>query len=142
LGWPASEVNALVDEFVTIIRDAQTLIGFDPYSCAVGADGYRSEELLDELAGRPATLWTPAIVAELHGDPATAATTLAAIGDRADEADARLRAAALLLSAGQVTDASEHAEQALAFYRSVEATARVVDAERLLTRLGERDAAS
>ncbi len=142
LGWSATEVESLVDEFLEVMRSNQTLIGFDPYACVVGAEGYRSDEIVAELAARPTTGWTPAIAAEAAGDPAAAADALAAIGDRSDEAGARLRAATLLAAAGRTSEAAQQAALAIEFYRSVEATARVVDAERLLGRLGERGAAS
>ena len=142
LGWPAHEVESLVDEFLEVLRGTATLIGVDPYRCIVGAEGYRSTEILAELAERPRTAWTPAVEAEAAGDPAAAAEVLAAIGDRPDEADARLRAASLLAAAGRTSDAARQAEQAAGFYRSVQATARLVDAERLLGVLGERGAAS
>ncbi len=142
LGWPAHEVESLVDEFLEAMRGTQTLIGFDPYACVVAAEGYRSAEIVGELAGRPRTAWTPAIEAEAAGDPFAAAEALAEIGDRPEEAHARLRAASLLAAAGRTSDAARQAEQAAGFYRSVGATARLVEAERLLDGLGERGAAS
>ena len=142
LGWSATEVESLVDEFIEAISGAQTLIGFDPYACVVAAEGYRSAEIVAELAGRPRTAWTPAIEAEAAGDPAAAAEALAIVRDRPDEADARLRAATLLAAAGRTSDAARQAEQAAGFYRSVQAIARLVEAERLLAALGERGAVS
>jgi hypothetical protein len=118
------------------------LLGVEPYACVVAAEGYRSDEIVAVLAARPPTGWTPAILAEAAGDPEVAADALAAIGDRADEAGARLRAATRLAAAGRVSEAASQAEQAAGFYRSVQATARLVEAERLLGGLEERDAAS
>jgi hypothetical protein len=100
LGWPDQEVEALVDEFVDEVAGAETVVGHEAYACVVAARGHRSEELRDQLAARPPTLWLPAISAEVAGDPAAAADVLGGIGDRADEADARLRAAALFGAAG------------------------------------------
>ncbi len=142
LGWPAQEVESLVDEFLEVLRGTPTLIGVDPYQCIVGAEGYRSTEILAELAERPRTAWTPAVEAEAAGDPAAAAEVLAAIGDRPDEADARLRAASRLAAEGRTSDAARQAELAAGFYRSVGATARLMEAERLLAGLGERGVAS
>ena len=142
LGWPATEIESLVDEFLEVWRGTHTLIGIDPYACVVAAQGYRSDEILAELEGLPTTGWTAAIVAEAAGDPAAAADVFAALGDRSDEADARLRAAAILAAGGRTAEAAAQAERAVAFYRSVEATARLVEAERLFAGLEERGAAS
>ena len=107
LGWSATEVESLVDEFIEAISGVQTLLGFDPYACVVAAEGYRSDEIVAVLAARPPTGWTPAILAEAAGDPAAAADALAAVGDRADEAGARLRAATRLAAAGRVLRGGE-----------------------------------
>jgi hypothetical protein len=70
--------------------------------------------------------WTRVAVAILDGDAAIAADLLAEIGERSAEAYARLRAG------------GEHAERALAFYRSVGATRYTAEAEALLSGSVER----
>ena len=61
-----------------------------------------------------------------------AADILAEIGALSDEAFARLRAAEALVDTGQRADADAQLRQALAFYRSVGATAYVREGEGLL----------
>ena len=58
-------------------------------------------------------------------------TTLGEMGARPDEAFVRLRAAEALVEAGRRAEANVQVERALAFYRSVGATAYVREAEAL-----------
>src|SRR6266550_4254431 len=69
----------------------------------------------------------------LERDPAGAAELYREIGSEPDEADARLRAAQLLLAADRSEEAAPHLKAALDFYRSVDATTRIASAETLLT---------
>ena len=82
--------------------------------------------LLDELAaaleGRPATPWTKAVQAHAAGDFAGAADIMRRVGSKPDEAEARLQAA-------RGGDAEDQLEQALAFYRSVDAQYYVRECE-------------
>jgi class 3 adenylate cyclase len=69
----------------------------------------------------------------LGRDPAGAAELYREIGSEPDEADARLRAAQLLLAADRSEEGAPHLKAALDFYRSVDATTRIASAETLLT---------
>ena len=53
------------------------------------------------------------------------------MGSRPDEAFVRLRAAEALVGAGRRAEADVELERSLAFYRSVDATAYIREAERL-----------
>jgi tetratricopeptide (TPR) repeat protein len=76
--------------------------------------------------------WMHAGLAILDERWVDAAETLETIGDFADEAFARLRAAEQLVAAGCRAEAEEHLQRALAFYRSVGATRYSREAEALL----------
>ena len=98
------------------------------------ADLGRGADLLGATASvRKQTPWLLAAKALATGAPLEAATTLAGIGAKPDEAFARLRASADLRAEGRRDDADEQLELALGFYRRVGATAVVREAERLLT---------
>ena len=98
------------------------------------ADLGRGHDLLDATAGvRKQTPWLLAAKALATGAPLEAASILAGIGAKPDEALARLRASADLRAEGRAIDADEQLELALGFYRRVGATAFVREAERLLT---------
>jgi tetratricopeptide (TPR) repeat protein len=77
------------------------------------------------------TRWLDAALAVVQGRDLEAAGAYAAIGSRPDEADARLRATEALTQAGRRTEAEAALGPAVAFYRSVEAAARVRQAEGL-----------
>jgi class 3 adenylate cyclase/tetratricopeptide (TPR) repeat protein len=77
-------------------------------------------------------VWADAPQAIVRGDFAGAADLLSQAGMRTAEARARLRAAEELTSEGRAPEAQVQLEQALAFYRSVGATAYVRRAEALL----------
>ena len=78
------------------------------------------------------TRWLDAARAYVAGEFVEAADIHAEIGARSDEAFARLRAAEALVDAGRRADADAQLRQALAFYRSVGATAYVREGEGLL----------
>ena len=78
------------------------------------------------------TRWLDAARAYGAGEFVEAADIHAEIGARSDEAFARLRAAEALVDAGRRADADAQLRQALAFYRSVGATAYVREGEGLL----------
>jgi len=73
--------------------------------------------------------WLDAARAVVDGEPATAADRYAEIGSRPDEASSRLIAAEQLVAAGRRSDAEVQLEPALAFYREVDASARMAEAE-------------
>ena len=86
-----------------------------------------------ETAARVAspTLWLGAVVAFVAGDFGTAAQRFAEIGSRPDEAFARLQAAKALLDAGRDHEARGELRRAVAFYRAVDATTYLREADSL-----------
>ena len=78
------------------------------------------------------TRWKTAAEAVLRHDFGAAAELYAEIGDRADEARARLYAAEQLVAAGSRTEADRQLELSLGFWRSVGATRYVRQAEALM----------
>jgi class 3 adenylate cyclase/tetratricopeptide (TPR) repeat protein len=82
------------------------------------------------------TPWLEAAVASASGDPRGAAEVYAGIGALPEEAAARLRAAESLVREGRRAEADVELKQALAFWRSVGATAYVREAEALLAAAG------
>jgi tetratricopeptide (TPR) repeat protein len=97
----------------------------------------RAEELLEGAAQtRSHTPWLEAAVACASGDFRGAADVYAGIGALPDEASARLRAAEVLVREGRRGEADVELKQALAFWRSVGATAYVREAEALLAATG------
>jgi tetratricopeptide (TPR) repeat protein len=93
----------------------------------------RGAELLEIVAtvGAP-TPWLQAAAAIATGDYERAAELYAEIGSLPDEALTRLRAAEQLLAAGRQAEGTVQLQQALAFYRQVQASAYVRQAEALL----------
>ena len=67
----------------------------------------------------------------MSGDLVGAADVLGEIGARPEEAFTRLRAAEALDEAGKRAEADAQMQNALAFYRSVDATAYIEEAEQL-----------
>jgi hypothetical protein len=90
----------------------------------------RPSGALDALA-IPASPWLQAASAFLAGDPGRAAALYAAVGARPDEADARLAAARVLLTAGHPGEAEAELRAATAFWREVGASGRLREAEAL-----------
>lgn len=93
----------------------------------------REEELLaaDEPLG-VRTPWRDAALAVARGDLVAAADRLEALGAATFEAYPRLRGAGALSSGGRPADAQKQLAKALAFYRSVGATAFIREGEALL----------
>jgi hypothetical protein len=77
------------------------------------------------------TRWLDAARAYAAGEFEAAAEIYAEIGSVPDEAFARLRAAEALIRAGRRAEGDAQLQQALAFYRSVGATAYIREAESL-----------
>jgi class 3 adenylate cyclase/tetratricopeptide (TPR) repeat protein len=97
----------------------------------------RAEELLEGAAQtRIHTPWFEAAVACASGDFRGAADVYAGIGALPDEASARLRAAEGLVREDRRAEADVELKQALAFWRSVGATAYVREGEALLAAAG------
>jgi class 3 adenylate cyclase len=77
------------------------------------------------------TEWLDAVVALLSDDLPAAAERFDRIGSLPDQALARLRAAQALLAAGRAREGREQLSRAVAFYRRVDATAYLREAELL-----------
>ena len=76
--------------------------------------------------------WIHAAAHFLRGDYSRAADVYASMGNRTDEAYARLRAAGALLAEGRRSEADPQLQRALGFYRSVGATRFIREGEALL----------
>ena len=76
--------------------------------------------------------WVDAGLALGRSDLAAAVELSAEIGSKPEEAEARLQLAASLVLAGRRDEADAELAKALAFYRSVDAGARIREAESLL----------
>ena len=88
-------------------------------------------------AAMPHSRWYEAAASSLGGDHIGAADLYAAIGSQPDEADARLRAAELLLTAGEHDGGHRELDRALAFFRRVGATVPLGAAERMTASVRE-----
>ncbi len=80
------------------------------------------------------TCWVEAAIAFVRGDFQRAAEIYAETGSLPDEAFARLRAAEVLIGGGNRAEGDRELQQALAFYRSVDAKAYLREGEGLLAR--------
>jgi hypothetical protein len=93
----------------------------------------RGDELAQLTAGaKIRTPWLDGSLASAAGDFATAADVYRGMGDRPDEAYARLQAGEQLVAQGRLAEAKDQLDRALAFFRSVGATAYISKAEALL----------
>jgi class 3 adenylate cyclase len=93
----------------------------------------RTNEFLEVVSrGAAPTAWISAAVALVKEEFSGAADLYAEIGSLPDEAYARLRAAGQLVPEGRRTEADAELQKALAFWRSVGATAYVQEGETLL----------
>jgi tetratricopeptide (TPR) repeat protein len=128
------EARATARELVSMFRatgpDLMWSAGFIPLAHVLGSDP--DADLLGLAAEAVATPWIDAGRAIAVGDLPGAADTLAAIGARTEEAFARLMAGERLSADGRRDEAEAHLDKAIAFYRSVNATAYVDRAEALL----------
>jgi class 3 adenylate cyclase/tetratricopeptide (TPR) repeat protein len=92
----------------------------------------RSGELDEVVASaRLHTRWRDAVAAIEGGELVEAAAALHDVGDLPHEALVRLRGAEALAAAGRRSEADDQLERALAFYRSVDATRYIAQAEAL-----------
>src|SRR6266540_1332434 len=126
----AGEAARLTDELLAGVSGS--LLGPDlgVDLAVVLAELGRPSGALDALA-IPASPWLQAASAFLAGDPGRAAALYAAVGARPDEADARLAAARVLLTAGHPGEAEAELRAATAFWREVGASGRLREAEAL-----------
>jgi class 3 adenylate cyclase/tetratricopeptide (TPR) repeat protein len=100
--------------------------------CALESLGRAGDVLGAADAVATKTAWLEAALAFTRGDYEVAADLFCRIGSRPDEAFARLRAAETLLEAESEVKASVQLERALSFYRDVEASTYVRQAEAVL----------
>jgi hypothetical protein len=125
------EARLLVDEVVPLVRQ------FGPHGGLLRLTIFADElDALDELrdaldagAGSRATRWRAALHAALAGDLRGAANVLASMGNVALEAHFRLHAGTRLLGEDRATEGESELEQALAFYRDVDASHYVAEIE-------------
>jgi class 3 adenylate cyclase/tetratricopeptide (TPR) repeat protein len=125
----------LVDELLTHWGDAGRVLPswwFVDLVVAFESLGRRREFDLIRSRVAVATLWFDAAASAADGAWLRAAGLFAEIGSAPDEAFARLRAAEELVAAGRSTEAEPELAAALAFYRSVRATAHIERAEAAL----------
>ena len=106
----------------------------------IAGDARRAEIRRLLAAARPRTPWYDAVTATLDGDFDGAAAIYAAIGSRPDEAYARLHAADRALAIGDRKAAASALESAMAFLRSVGATAHLRHGEALAAALAPHEA--
>jgi DNA-binding SARP family transcriptional activator/tetratricopeptide (TPR) repeat protein len=93
----------------------------------------RGDELAKLTAGATVrTPWLEASLASATGDFARAADIYEEMGDRPDEAYARLKSGEQLIGQERRAEAGAQLERALSFFRSVGATAYIIEAEALL----------
>ena len=129
--------TALADELLESLRRGESMqfaVINLPLFASTAVQLGRGAELEEALAGYPETRWTEAVQAYVSGDFVQAADILYRAGARADEAEARLRAADAFIGEGRLEEADEQLERALAFYRSVGATRYAQEGEALLAR--------
>jgi class 3 adenylate cyclase/tetratricopeptide (TPR) repeat protein len=93
----------------------------------------RGAELVKLVAtATPQTPWHQAAIAIATGEFGRAAELYSEIGSLPDQSFAHLRAAERMFAVGRRTEASAHVEQALAFYRQVQADAYLEEGAALL----------
>jgi hypothetical protein len=97
-------------------------------------EGDRLSRLIAESTVR--NPWREAAAAYVSGDLQKAADIYGSVGARPEEAYARLRAAESLVAEGRRAQADAQLEPALAFWRSVGASAYVQEGEALLAKAG------
>jgi tetratricopeptide (TPR) repeat protein len=122
----------LAREYLDVLKSDQPL-QFGVIAIAAFAAAARlldlDTELFQALAGRARSPWIDAARAYASGEYIDAASALARIGTRPEEAETRLRAAEQLATQGRPEEAEEQLQQARAFYESVDATVHLRSAE-------------
>jgi hypothetical protein len=127
-----------LDELLGRWRSSRVEIVFAPIDAAWATVALgREQELLRILEPvQKHSRWLAAATAIASGELERAADIAQEIGLLPDEAYARLRAAGQLAGAGRRAEADEQLAQALAFWRSVGATAYIREGEALLAEAG------
>jgi predicted ATPase len=125
----------LFDELLDLFREAGTVLGpptVVPDAAVAAVALGREAELAEVLNARSGgARWHEAALATIAGDDGKAAEVYAAIEALPPEADARMRFARALADDGKPLEAEAELQRALAFWRSVDATAYVAEAEEL-----------
>jgi tetratricopeptide (TPR) repeat protein len=133
VGEVGEELEACVAELLDALARGQPFWGawsLPDLLAALPDEHWR--RLRDILASAaPQTRWYDAARSVGEGEFARAAALYGEIGSLPDEAEARLQSAAQHLSAGEDDACRSELEHALAFFRRVEAAARLRDAEAL-----------
>jgi tetratricopeptide (TPR) repeat protein len=126
------EARALAAELVATFRDAPDWFLVEA-AWVAGELGYADElrRLFEGVSNR--TAWGRAGLGLLDGDYEAAAEAFDETGDLESEAAARLRAGESLLAEGRRAEADEQLAKALSFFRSVDATRYIREAEALLS---------
>jgi hypothetical protein len=131
LGRPSDARAAFAEALPLLLRHPSV----KPWTLAeVAFDLGENSAVRDALATLPPSPGYRAMLAVLDGDFERAAEEYAAANILLFEAEARLRAAELLLAAGRSAEGEAQLEKALAFYRSVGATLFIDRGEALLAK--------
>jgi len=131
-GGDEGRAGALADELLAeLVGEATGMWSFVTLAWAL-LDLGREQELLPVLAEQNPGRWVDASVAIARGELVEAADIFARIGSRPDEAHARWIAASRLVQEGGRAAARPQLDDALAFYKDVEAIAYLRRAELLL----------
>jgi class 3 adenylate cyclase/tetratricopeptide (TPR) repeat protein len=129
-----SDALPFVDELLSLLGSSRTsLVSYWSAALAIVLTALGRSSDMEAVAENAiiSTRWLDAARAYAAGAFEEAAEVYAEIGSVPDEAYARLRAAEALVAAGRRPEADAQLQQALAFYRSVGATAYIREAESL-----------
>lgn len=131
------EAAAFVDELErTRTATSRSHIDWWPFYLAAALDTLgQSDEFEERIADAAASRWLDTARSFASADFVDAADILAEIGSLPDEALTRLRAAEALAAEGREAEAREQLDRAAAFFREVEATAWLAQAEALASSL-------
>jgi tetratricopeptide (TPR) repeat protein len=126
------EAAAVADELAETLQEIPlTNLAWPGIAIALAQTG-RSDALLSALATARPTPWAEAAAAYGSGEFVVAADLYAGLGDRFDEALARLEAARQLVGHGRRGDARTQLDKALSFFNSVAATRYIAEADELM----------
>jgi hypothetical protein len=127
------DAGRFADELLGLLALGKT--GFISYwgvsFCVVLTALGRADEVEPAIAGRAETRWQDAVLAYAAGDFEASADFLDEIGAVVDGAYARMRAAEAYAAEGRQAEADAQAQQALAVFRSIGATAWANEAQAL-----------
>jgi hypothetical protein len=127
-----AEAKTLADEFVAGIQALEEAPMFVAILTGAAETLGIAAELRPLVERLPSSLFKAAAIAELDGEFVQAADVWADLGFLPREASTRLRAAERMIGDGQRAEGAAQLQQALAFFRSVDATFFVRRGEALL----------